>query len=591
MRFQAKNPKGKSKHGGGACRRRRKLRRSGFNAAAKNTTDDNDAEEDPPPLIETVGQERPPPLVDSDDENSDDEGEDSEDEGDEGDEADETEEAAADDPTAGVRVIAQALNPTRISEESQAFLALGWTNWHMGFIGANKTEENTRELLRVVVKILMRIQNVAIDMDVVRLPPHQSVLDFFSSLVSKRVLHAALHRVMQEYTASLSSLSCHLYDLLEGLRWLKLQGGSSCKDKDFAAFDSLIRDSAKGVKRSVRKKKRLSDKSIATAVFNREYPARGLAELREMVEEDAKKIILLFGSDTNQPTITDLLYRHVLEVLYVGFWVTAPQGRIQGIETLKIKHVDEFEKKGYALNNEFKTSETFKYQPVLLSSITRSLLNIYLTWLRPSVSPKNAQPRPDDLIFLNFDGSNFTNISRLVSSYFRMKAGLKITTTTLRGIVETECARRRDCGEITEAQRTSISVIVGHGDKTAKDDYVRTDLDADVKRARLAFGVDMESVVVEESLPSLLPKVDEWGTDHPDRENTGRARWTTEEKEYLQSLADSLLAENNELYKDRIVSECLKRIKADRTTRRIFHARHILDGGRLRAGYRLLVGR
>jgi hypothetical protein len=579
MRYQAAKIKGKSKHGGGACRRRRKLRRS---TAANNTTE-----------AVVVGEERPPPLVaaySAEDADSEDAlpslvaDSDSEDE----DEAQE----AADDPTAPrIVAAAQALNPTRISEESKAFLALGWTNWHMGFIGANKSAEHTRELLRVVVKLLMRIQKVAIDMDVVQLPPQQSVLDFFTTLVTERVVHAALHTVMQDYTLSLSSLGCHLYDLIEGLRWLRVQGGSRCKDEDFAALDSLIRDSAKGVKRSVRKKKRLSDRSIATAVFNREYPARGLQELREYFEEDANRIGELFGSGT-KPTITDALYRHVLEVLYVGFWVTAPQGRIQGIETLQLKHVEEFEKKGYALNNNFKTSDTFDYQPVMLSSLTRSLLNIYLKVLRPSVSPTNAQPRPDDAMFLNFNGTAFTNISRLVASYFRVKAGLKITTTTLRAIVETECANRRARGEITDAERTSISVIVGHGNKTAKDDYVRTDLDADVKRARLAFGVDVEVVAaVEESLPSLLPKVDKWGTEHPDRENTGRARWTTDEKEYLQSLAESLLAENSELYKDRLMSECLKRIKADRDTRRFFHARHIHDCGRLRAGYRLLVGR
>jgi hypothetical protein len=398
--------------------------------------------------------------------------------------------------------------------------------------------------------------------------------------------------VMSSYPLSPSSLATHLYDLLEALRWLQLHPSSGISAVDHQQFDRFIRDSAKGVKRAVRKTKKLSDKSISSAVFNGEYPAGGLRQLRDMFEEDANNILFMFRSDI-LPTITDALYRRVLEVLYVGFWVTAPQGRIQGVETLQMKHVDEFDKKGYALNKNFKTQETFVYQPVLLSTITRALLNVYVIVLRPSVIPKNSKPRPDDLLFLSFSGAPFINLSLLVASYFRKKAGLRMTTTTLRGIVETECAARCAAGEISEAERTSISVIVGHSNKTAKDVYVRTDLDADVKRARLAFGVDMESVDVEGevSLPSLLPKVDEWGTEHPDRGNTGKARWTAEEKEYLQSLAESLLAENNELYKDKLMSECLKRIKADRDTRCIFHARHILDGGRLRAGYRPLVGR
>ena len=72
----------------------------------------------------------------------------------------------------------------------------------------------------------------------------------------------------------------------------------------------------------------------------------------------------------------------------------------------------------------------------------------------------------------------------------------------------------------------------------------------------------------------------------PDRSSVGKARWTDAEKDYIEEAASALLLENASLYGPKLMSAVLRRIRADKSTRAIFHARHVLDAGRLRSGWR-----
>ena len=139
-------------------------------------------------------------------------------------------------------------------------------------------------------------------------------------------------------------------------------------------------------------------------------------------------------------------------------------------------------------------------------------------------------------------------------------------------------------GTITAAERDAICVVVGHSAATAHNYYVRSDVDIAVQNARRGYGM----TPTLEGLSAKQPyKVEEWGTEHPDRHRTaGRCRWTVEEIDYLDTLATTILAENKKIYSGRLMSECLRRIRADKDARRIFHARHVFDSTRLRGGYR-----
>ncbi len=270
-------------------------------------------------------------------------------------------------------------------------------------------------------------------------------------------------------------------------------------------------------------------------------------------------------------------------MVVVLLYVSAPQGRIEGIATLKLQHLGELKVKGYALNRQFKTAKQFMFQPVILSDLARPMIQLYLEHVRPMVVPATRALHPGDALWLNFEGEPYVNIGRLPLEYFRDQMGLRITTTTLRSMLETETQQKKDAGLITDAERDAICTVVGHSNATAHDYYVRMDMDVTVQNARRAYGMTAVLGELEEAQPYV---VEEWGTEHPDRYQTGRCRWTHDEIDYLDSLANAILAENRALYAGRLMSECLRRIRADPETRRIFHARHVFDSARLRGGYR-----
>lgn len=265
-----------------------------------------------------------------------------------------------------------------------------------------------------------------------------------------------------------------------------------------------------------------------------------------------------------------------------------------GIASLRMKHVQEFESKSYALCREFKTSNTFVYQPVILTEKTKLLLlNIYVAKLRKLVQPRNLAPGREDPLFIAYNGASELLPGRLVQAYFRRKLNISVTITTIRGIIETEAAERLATGAITEQQRSAINSINGHSSIIANEYYVRTDMDAIVARGRAAMGEPSSGAApllhCDARSPPSTPAypVDEWGLDHPDRYKTeGKARWTAEETDYLLAVADHLQSERGGHSYSRIMSDCLKRIKEDPSTRRIFHQRHIMSTDRLRAGYR-----
>ena len=441
-----------------------------------------------------------------------------------------------------------------------------------------------------LIKFLLRLYFLHIQSDLYVL---QSItaLEWFLLLVLDRNIQLTMQRLLEDYPFAESTLATHLYDVLHGLYWLRtldtINGAAVPLDFDerCQTFIASVGDSARGVKKCVQRALHNADNSIAAAVFNGTYPPGGLAQLQEVATTAAAAMVSLFENKT--PLLTELFYKKFMETLFCVMYVTSPQGRIGGVMALQLLHLREFNLLGYCLSRFFKTSKTMHVQPIILSSITRSLLKIYIEKVRVLVASPNAELRPEDPLWLTFTGVPFTNIGRLVSAFYRDTIGIKVTTTSIRGMVETDAAARLSAGEISAAERSSISVIVGHGDKTAKDYYVRTNAATDVSLARQAFGMTpaLDNLDVEADHPIM---VDAWGTEHPDRLCAGRARWTHDEVDYLQELADGLMQENAALYADRLMAVCLQRIRADTTgqTRKIFHSRHVYDSARLRGGFR-----
>ena len=483
----------------------------------------------------------------------------------------------------------RALSDELLVLKVEEFERHGWTKFHTSYRGASKTSQQSTAILRNVVKFFLRLHFLRIQSPVGNVDDI-TTLELFVLLVMDRALQDTMQCLLADYPFSESTLATHLYDVLHALHWLRTLdtvNGVQLPD-DFEqrcyALETSLSENARGVKKCVKRALHNADHSIAAGVFNGTYPPGGLAQLRDVALEAAANMVAQFTD--KDPVLTELLYKKFMETLFSVMYVTSPQGRIGGIMALQLLHLREFNINGYCFSRFFKTSKSLYVQPIILSAVTRSLLKIYIEQVRVLVVPPNAKLRPEDPLWLTFTGVPFTNIGRLVSAFYRDTIAVKVTTTLIRGMVETEAAARLSAGEITAAARSSISVIVGHGDKTAKDFYVRTNAAADVALAREAFGMEALPDLDMEADQQL--EVEEWGTDHPDQKSAGRARWTPEETEYLQALADELLEENSRLYADRLMSTCLRRIRADNSgyTRKIFHARHVYDSSRLRGGYR-----
>ena len=302
--------------------------------------------------------------------------------------------------------------------------------------------------------------------------------------------------------------------------------------------------------------------------------------------------MLSFSSVRPTPEITEALFNRVLQLVIVQMYVTSPQGRPEGIETLRLAHIEEWREKHYALNTQFKTSATFGYQPVILAAAVVPLLQVYLNILRPSVLPPNAVAHRDDFMWLSFNGQPVNNISVRVIRYFRDRRNWHITITQLRAMLETEAARRHISGELTDAQRSAVSIVSGHSRSTADRYYTYRESFAEtVREARSVMGASASAPSTDGIVLGVpLPLVDTWGINHPDKDiQIGRARWTTEERSHLADLVQQVLSEHEHVYEGQLLKECLRRIRADRSTRLIYHARHVYSTGRLRGGYRTKV--
>lgn len=232
---------------------------------------------------------------------------------------------------------------------------------------------------------------------------------------------------------------------------------------------------------------------------------------------------------------------------------------------------------GYTTANDFKTATTYKLQAVIVAEDAIDLFRIYIQNIYPLLA-KRQPPEFEDPLWLTFDGEREQNIGRMVSKFFMVELKIHITTTTIRSVVETTSARQLEDGVISDAQRAAISVVNTHSSSITRDHYVRTELARTVQLAKEAFAGG-EAVPSTPQSPPPQPEV--WGVDHPDGPDVQRARWTVAEKQYLRRIYEELFTDAT---KHRILSLCLRHIKADASSRAIFHVRHVMSTDRLKAG-------
>jgi hypothetical protein len=246
--------------------------------------------------------------------------------------------------------------------------------------------------------------------------------------------------------------------------------------------------------------------------------------------------------------------------------------------------------------------------------------------------------KPTSPLFINWNGDVDKKVGRKVTSFFEDKNDLHMTSTAIRGLMETTAEEALLRGDITATQRASVSSLNGHSSEVVKNYYLKVRTAKDVKNARdavIAFDSPNDNTNSHgntNNLCSHFEDLDEhvdsnpmkynkdhyehvdsnpmkndddsdddvvgrlfegtqvteyadWGTEHPDYKSLGsRATWSRSELLYIYQAAKGMLKSNQS--KTNIVARILIKIKSDPLALSIFHARHVLKSDRLRSGYK-----
>jgi hypothetical protein len=375
--------------------------------------------------------------------------------------------------------------------------------------------------------------------------------------------------------------------------------------------------------------------SLAALVRDRRMPAGGLPELQSRVDAQIQ-----WAENLSMKRVNKDEYEAFMELMYAALYVYSVQGRQSGVMDMKYKQAAELLARGYSNSSKFKTAAKWKYQPVTLSATTYLLLQAYVTRVRPQVW--HEQPSGDDPLWLTYDGNAERKLGLRVTRFFRKAAGLHITTTAIRSLVETAMHAGFRQGRITEQEMHSVQAINGHSSQVTADYYIQEDRAQNVAQARSAFErcvVQPEQASthlehdVQREVPAPIPlaalmlapasvvtmppparspqmalspppgatvrpvhfnpwaqteplAAADWGSAHGSYgTDCKKAPWTDEEVRYVGNWCDQHPPAPNG-HSQNLVAMCLRHIRSDPVALSIFHQHHVLDNGRLRHGYR-----
>ena len=502
--------------------------------------------------------------------------------------------------SSSISAINPAITPELVNELMVPFLASNWNKHWSGKVGGSKSPAECDALLRIVVKFIYRCYCAAQQDGPGQAPPETGLdmLTFLLRIISSRTQRLTLQCVCDGWTLAAGTLKSYLYSLLDATRWLEKQPVALAYRRfgpGLLEFQNMIHSNLNGLKKTLAREELAKDKTVETMIYQRRLPVGGLAELQNVLLKDLE----YYQSIQSCPAVDPISYAWMLQTLSASFYVTAPNGRQGGIQTLQLSHLQDLEEMGVACSSKFKTQSSHHFQPVLLSPQCKVFLMAYLRYFRPSVLPSHHTPDRDDALFLNFDGRPTRAIGRLVTAYYRRKLGITLTTTTIRSMLETAAAGALREGVITTGMRNAVAAVNGHSLSMANSTYVRNN-----KRDDAAFAMKAFNLLKENTLPvaglvvgatgddgnalplRAFPLQEQWGLSHPDYGSCGKARWTEAEKDYVSETANALLEENAAMYRPRLMAGVLARIRADKSVHALFHVRHTLDAGRLRCAWR-----
>lgn len=163
-----------------------------------------------------------------------------------------------------------------------------------------------------------------------------------------------------------------------------------------SVFDEIT-NQLKPIKKEHRKRKSTAmDTNVQ--VSNRLLPSGGLQTLIDQVESEWEWLNRI---DWSMALLDKDIYDRFMMILYSSLYLFSPQGRISGILDMKLAQANELVHHGSAMSTKFKTSSSFGYQPVTVSSLSRQCLLWYLNNIRPKIKHHTSS---SEYLFLKYNG-------------------------------------------------------------------------------------------------------------------------------------------------------------------------------------------
>ena len=361
----------------------------------------------------------------------------------------------------------------------------------------------------------------------------------------------------------------------------------NCYQKFVTITSRVMKGARKMRTKQLKKKCGSQTNAMDEEIANRRLPQGGLKELQAAVLSEMDWIRAFCVSVRHGPGLVDEpTYTRLMCLLMASMYAFAPQGRISGVQDMKLKDAPDLLKdKSFATSRDFKTSGSQGIQAVSMGDVSKEILVLYLKYFRPRVV--SSRSTPNEPLFLTFQGLPDKRLGRHVTEFFAPRLGIHITTTLIRVLVETTVEERYRSGEITLDQREAMSAISGHSSKIVKEHYLRLNVAEQLEKAKVAMGMS-DSVPVPTNEPKMPVPLKDWGTAHPQYECThtnARIKYSVEEDAYLLDMAQDMMRSDGTL-PDRFTSLALKTIREDPNATAIFHLKHIFNADRLRSRYR-----
>ena len=367
----------------------------------------------------------------------------------------------------------------------------------------------------------------------------KDVLLWFFELIT--VYYSLVETFLTEYLDGIRHFSpstCinYICDIVKAVTWFVWFREERTQEFKIGGYDErgivcLLQQLKKSLKPSLRKQ-RLAN-SLENMIADRRFPVGGIAKLQEYMIDD---IQWAYSIDARFVARAKRMYNKFLSILVSALYVFSPQGRVGGIQDVRIQQYSELLHDGYTTSSNFKTVGKFLLQPITISSIVKKILVSYKT-IRDLRSKSHSCH--SDFFFITFLGQPHDRLGRLITLYFNSKnVNLHITTTSLRSLVESEASNLNRHGHISDGDFKLLQNINGHSEKTSEQYYIKQRAYDAVQSGNRIFKVIADKKALESSDSQLL-QLNTYSTDLQNTSSSSNSVYTGASNTVLRGIQPS----------------------------------------------------